>query len=136
MTRNLVERNLFNEYAPSYIVVFESEKIDREENTIYVKYNLNRTKRFALRTSILESKGGKKIVIKKAVYPESNGQVKDMVENISVIDNKMIEILKPEKYVSEYESNDGKAYAIYPFIEGEMLTDIILNRINSMNCFL
>ena len=132
MTRNLVKLGRFSEYCSSYILIFDAKKQEESKEsfeTLYVKYNLNRTKRFALRTSILESKGGKKIVIKKAVYPESNGQVKDMVENISVIDNKMIEILKPEKYVSEYESNDGKAYAIYPFIEGEMLTDIILNRI-------
>ena len=129
MTRNLVERNLFNEYAPSYIVVFESEKIDREENTIYVKYNLNRTKKFALRTSIVETKKGLKKVIKKAQYEEANGHVKDMLDSVNIINNKNITILKPLSYVSSEETKDNLSYITYPFIDGEMLTDVIIKEI-------
>ena len=132
MTRNLVAIGKFNTYCNSYILVFDAKKIESKENewnTVYVKYNLNRTKRFALRTSIMEDSAGKKQVIKKAVYKEANKQVRDMVDNVSVINNKNIEIIKPTKYVSEYEAADEKAYAVYPFINGETLTDVIIDRI-------
>ena len=132
MTRNLVAIGKFNMYCNSYILVFDAKKIESKENewtTVYVKYNLNRTKRFALRTSIMEDTAGKKQVVKKAVYKEANKQVHDMVDNVSVINNKNIEIIKPIKFVDEYESPDEKAYAVYPFINGEMLTDVIIDRI-------
>ncbi|MBR3288867.1 MAG: glycosyltransferase [Lachnospiraceae bacterium] len=132
MTRNLVAIGKFSEYCSSYILIFDAKKVNTNENefeTIYVKYNLNRAKRFALRTSILEDSAGKKIVVKKAVYVEANRQVKDMVDNVSVIKNHNIEILKPTKYVSENEASDDKSYVVYPFIEGDMLTDVILDRI-------
>ena len=132
MTRNLVSIGKFSDYCSSYILIFDAKKVSTNENefeTIYVKYNLNRTKRFALRTSILEDTAGKKIVVKKAVYVEANKQVRDMVENVNVIKNHNIEILKPTKYVSENETSDDKSYAVYPFINGEMLTDVILDRI-------
>lgn len=132
MTRNLVSIGKFSDYCSSYILIFDAKKVSTNENefeTIYVKYNLNRTKRFALRTSILEDTAGKKIVVKKAVYVEANKQVRDMVENVNVIKNHNIEILKPTKYVSENETSDDKSYAVYPFINGEMLTEVILDRV-------
>ena len=129
MTRNLVERNLFNEYAPSYIVVFESDKVNRDENTIYVKYNLNRTKKFALRTSIVATKKGVKKVIKKAQYEEANDHVKEMLNSSNIIHNKNIEILKPLSFVDEKDTKDNLSYITYPFIDGEMLTDVIIKEI-------
>ena len=134
MTRNLVAIDKFSVYCNSYILVFDAKKIETKEDefeTIYVKYNLNRTKRFALRTSIMENGSGKRQVVKKAVYKEANRQVSDMVDNVDVIKNKNIEIIKPLQYVNENETSDGKAYAVYPFIEGEMLTDVILDRIKN-----
>lgn len=132
MTRNLVSIGKFSDYCNSFIVVFDSyveKKSDDSFETIYVKYNMNRTKKFALRTSIVENDKKERKVIKKAVYKEANGQVKQMVENVDLIKNKSIEILKPLKYVDEHNSEDGKAYAEYKYIEGEMLTDVILKRI-------
>ncbi len=132
MTRNLVSIGKFSEYCNSYIIIFDAKKAKSNKNefkTIYVKYNLNRAKRFALRTSIVEDSAGKRQVIKKAVYDEANAQVHNMVENIDAIKNNNIVMLKPIKFVTEKESIDNKAYAVYPFIEGEMLTDVILDRI-------
>ena len=133
MTRNLVSLNKFSEYCNSYILIFDAkEKKEADEyETIYVKYNVNRTKKFALRTSIIENKSKKRKVIKKAVYVDANRQIDDMVSNVDLINNKSIEILRPIKYVRANESNDGKAYVVYPFIEGDMLTDVILDRIKN-----
>ena len=133
MTRNLVSIGRFSEYCNSYIVCFDCKKEKRgsdEFDPIYVKYNMNRTKRFALRTSILENGKGEKQVVKKAVYVEASDQVKQMVDNVDLIKNKSIEVLRPIKFVGANEAVDGKAYAIYPYINGEMLTDVILERIN------
>ena len=130
MTRNLVALGKFSEYCNSYILVFDAKnKVNDEYNTIYVKYNLNRTKKYALRTCIMENAKGDKQVVKKAVYKEANRQVDDMVKNISLISNKSIEMLKPIKYVSADESDDGRACAIYPYVSGQLLTDVILDRI-------
>ena len=132
LTRNLVSIGKFSEYCNSYVLFFDlnkDKKSDDKYETIYVKYNMNRTKKFALRTSIVENKDKKRKIVKKAVYKEANGQVKQMVENVDLIKNKSIEMLKPLKYVDGYEAEDGKAYAEYEFINGKILTEVILDRI-------
>lgn len=132
MTRNLISIGKFREYCNSYILYFDCTAKDKDDNrfmTIYAKYNVNRTKKFALRTSILENKLKDRQVIKKAVYIDANDQVDQMVENVDLIKNNSIITLKPTKYVRREESKDGKAYAIYPYIEGDTLTDVILERI-------
>lgn len=132
IARNLVKLGKFREYCFSYILIFDAKKsFDNEYETIYVKYNLNRAKRFALMTSILETKDKVKKVLKKAVYNEANSHIKDMVENVNIIKNANVEVLKAEKYVPENNVSDGKAYVIYDFIEGEALTDYILKRIKN-----
>ncbi|MBQ7743355.1 MAG: glycosyltransferase [Lachnospiraceae bacterium] len=132
MTRNLIAIGKFKEYCNSYILYFDcvSENLDEGKyETIYAKYNVNRTKKFALRTSIIENSAGVKKVIKKAVYADASAQVRQMVESTDLIKNKSIITLKPIEYVSSKEAIDGKAYAVYPFIDGEILTDVILDRI-------
>lgn len=132
MTRNLISIGKFQEYCSSFILYFDSNVKDDDKDsfkTIYAKYNVNRAKKFALRTSILMNDKKEKRVVKKAVYNEANGQVDQMVENVDLIQNKLITILKPIKYVRKEESKDGKAYAVYPYIDGDTLTDVIIDRI-------
>lgn len=132
MTRNLVMLNEFSKFCHSYILIFDAKKSEEiKERVIYVKYNLNRTKRFALLTSIIEDSIGKKKVVKKAVYDEANSHVERMLNNENIIRNKNVVVLKHIDYVSENNSIDGKAYIVYPFIEGKMLTDVIIDRINN-----
>lgn len=130
MTRNLVRRGVFNRYCNSYIVIFsEKESTITSDSTIFVKYNINRAKRFAIRTSIVEDKEKKKSVIKKAAYKEANDHVKEMVKNADIIKNPNVKMLKASKYVDEKEAKDNLSYAVYPYLEGEAYTDIILKRI-------
>ncbi len=133
MTRNLIALGKFQNYCPSYILSIDASAKKSKDvyETIYVKYNVNRTKEYALTTRIEENEESKRQVVKKAVYKEANTQVDTMVSNADIITSKTLEVLKPKAYVRAEESKDGKAYAIYPYINGEMLTDVIFDRIKN-----
>ena len=131
MTRNLIAIDKFKDYCNSYIlsVELDKDKSKDEYETIYVKYNVNRTKEYALTTRIEENEKKERQVVKKAKYKESNNQIDTMVSNVDIITSKLVEILKPKSYIKAEQSKDGKAYAIYPYVDGEMLTDVIFDRI-------
>ena len=131
LTRNLVNMGMFTSYASSYIITFECDNTYKEDDDklLYVKYNLNRNKKFALRTSIVRDKEGIKKVIKKAMYEEANEHVRNIVLAPELIDNRHVVVLKPIEYKEPSETSDHLGYIAYPFVEGEMVTDIILRKI-------
>lgn len=134
-TRNLVTLGKFKEFCPSYFMVFISDSKDvlLDKSVIYAKYNIDRKKQFAIRTSIEEVKKDKseteRIVIKKALYPEANEHVLSLNERANSLHIKNIEVLKPSKIVNNEDTIDNKAYVEYPFIDGETLSTYIVEKI-------
>ena len=136
-TRNLVSLGKFKEFCPSYFMVFISDcsEIKNNQSVIYTKYNIDRKKQFALRTSIKEvnnqNKPNDRIVIKKALYQEANDHVLRLEERANLLNIKNVEVLKPIKTVSNKDTVDNKAYVEYPFINGEMLSTYIIEKIKN-----
>lgn len=190
-TRNLVSLGIFEEWASSYIFLFEASKTswplekpieeEPEENSsedledaqeqklkknkkskkdtkkslssitteddkevnkegdfdldkfeiIYTKYNTNRSPSYALKTQIIEDKDGNRFVVKKAITKEANRHIEDMIKRPALLDNKNVEILEPVKYVFGDDALDGLGYSIYPFLKGEIVSDIIISKIKS-----
>ena len=127
--RNLITINKFVEYTSSYLLYFSKEnKINTD--LIYIKYNIDRLKKYALSTCI-EEKNKKRIVKKIALNEEANEHVKNLCEKIDLIDNKNIIMLRPiEKgYIKNLQ--EKRAYVAFEYIEGEILSKYIIEKIKS-----
>lgn len=111
----------------------ESPENKNTENyeVIYTKYNTNRNPSYALKTQIIEDASGERFVLKKAITKEANRHVEDMVKRPALLDNKNVKILDPVKFVPGDEASDGLSYSIYPFIKGEIVSDLIIQKIKS-----
>ena len=133
-TRNLVNLGKYKEYATSYIVIFESQIAEHnldEYSTIYVKYNIDRKSQYAIRTSIVENDKNERKVIKRALTEEANEHILKIEERANIINNPNVEILKPMKMVKPKDATDGLAYVEFEYIDGNLLSYIIIDKIKS-----
>ena len=133
-TRNLVNLGKYKEYATSYLILFEA-KIDEhdedEYNTIYVKYNIDRKNQYAIRTSIVENDKNQRKVVKRALTEEANDHILNIEERANIIKNPNVIVLKPIKIVKPKDTADGLAYVEFEFIDGDLLSYIIIDKIKS-----
>lgn len=91
-----------------------------DDKVIYVKYSDERKKEYAIQTAII-IRGGKKLVRKKAIYPEGNAHIKQMVENCHIL----TEMYGKNRVAQCQNYTDKELYMEY--VEGETLSTV-LNR--------
>ena len=139
LTRNLVRLGKFKEHTESFLIIFNAEEKNHQDkkddkgligNVIYIKYNIDRVKKYALRTFIIDN-GDKRYVVKKALADEANEHILNLQKRAEMLDNKNIKMVKPEYVVNEKDTADNKAYIVFPFIDGEMLSNLIIEQINN-----
>lgn len=125
--KNLIKIGKFKEYTTSYMLIFSlNDKVDTD--VIYVKYNIDRLKKYELSTMIKE-KNNKRTVIKKALNKEANEHVENLCSRVNLIENKNIVMSKPIKVVRGSESKDGKSYVEFDYIAGVSLSKYIIDEI-------
>lgn len=88
------------------------------EKTIYTKYAVDRKKEFAVQTSILDL-GNKRIVRKRALFPEANCHIKRMVENCKILTS-----IYGEDHVAQCLKYNDTEFDM-EYINGERLSDIL-----------
>ena len=127
--RNLIAINKFIEYTASYLIIFsKNSKINTD--LIYIKYNIDRLKKYALSTSI-EEVNKKRVVKKTATTNEANEHVKNLNDKVDLIDNKNIKMLKPFEKGFIENGGEKRAYVSYEYIEGELLSKYIIEKIKN-----
>lgn len=141
LTRNLVRLGKFKEHTESFLIVYsvndKKEETENKDNknklvgdVIYIKYNIDRVKKFALRTFIIEN-NNKRFVVKKALFEDANEHILNLKKRAEILENDNIKIVKPEYVVRENETSDNLAYAVFPFIDGDMLSNLIIEQIKT-----
>lgn len=77
---SLGESELFPEFSNSFLVVAQPKGSSRsEERILFTKYSNERSRRFAVRTEILEDENGR-FLKKQALFPEGERHVKKLAE--------------------------------------------------------
>ena len=92
LTRNLVRLGKFKEHTESFLIIFNSEEKKHQDkkddkkligNVIYIKYNIDRVKKYALRTFIVDN-GDKRFVVKKKYYAHDEENLSKVGDRVKI----------------------------------------------------
>lgn len=98
------------------------------KNVLFVKYNRTRRTKYQISTCIYEEKG-KKYVAKKALNDKASAHIKSLKEKSEQIDN----VLNDVQVIMPIISEDS---AVYDYIEGATLQDILFEEIENKEALL
>ena len=116
----LIKEGRFQEFANSYIFDLTLEKIETEEELLFLKYSAERDEKYRIRTEIVKKKDGTKVV-RKVPY---GAQAVSHVENIKHWEEKLRELYQTAG-ISVNKCILTEKGAEFEFLRGETLENVL-----------
>ena len=116
----LIKEGRFQEFSNSYIFDFTLEKIETEEELLFLKYSAERDEKYRIRTEIVKKKDGTKVV-RKVPYGE---QALTHVKNIKHWEEKLKEQYQTAGIAVNKCTLTEKG-AEFEFLKGETLESVL-----------